>query len=46
VNEDSARRTDCLVETVVEQDAEILSKLCDDSPQLIKLNHEIGMDWV
>jgi phenylpropionate dioxygenase-like ring-hydroxylating dioxygenase large terminal subunit len=35
-----------LVETVVEQDADILGKLYADSPQHIKLNNEIGMDWV
>lgn len=35
-----------LVETVVEQDADILSKLYPNTPQQIKLNNEIGMDWV
>jgi phenylpropionate dioxygenase-like ring-hydroxylating dioxygenase large terminal subunit len=35
-----------LVDTVVEQDADILSKLYDDIPQHIRLNNEIGMDWV
>lgn len=32
--------------TVVEQDADILGKLYADSPQHIKLNNEVGMDWV
>ena len=32
--------------TVVEQDADILSKLYAKSPQNIKLNNEVGMDWV
>lgn len=35
-----------LVETVVEQDADILSKLYPNTPQHIKLNNEVGMDWV
>ncbi|MGG6270444.1 Rieske 2Fe-2S domain-containing protein [Leptolyngbya sp. AN03gr2] len=35
-----------LVETVVEQDADILEKLYSETPQHIKLNNEIGMDWV
>jgi phenylpropionate dioxygenase-like ring-hydroxylating dioxygenase large terminal subunit len=35
-----------LVATVVEQDADILSKLYADQPQKIKLNNEVGMDWV
>ncbi|MBE9062154.1 Rieske 2Fe-2S domain-containing protein [cf. Phormidesmis sp. LEGE 11477] len=35
-----------LVATVVEQDADILSKLYVDQPQKIKLNNEVGMDWV
>lgn len=35
-----------LVGTVIEQDADILSKLYADSPQKIKLNNETGMDWV
>ncbi|MGB7412563.1 MAG: (2Fe-2S)-binding protein, partial [Thermosynechococcaceae cyanobacterium] len=30
----------------VEQDAEILGKLYPDAPQQIKLNNEVGMDWV
>ncbi|MEL7330855.1 MAG: Rieske 2Fe-2S domain-containing protein [Cyanobacteria bacterium J06560_2] len=35
-----------LVATVIEQDADILTKLYPDSPQKIKLNNEVGMDWV
>lgn len=35
-----------LVEVVIEQDAEILGKIYPNSPQNIKLNNEIGMDWV
>nr|WP_199316918.1 hypothetical protein [Chroococcidiopsis sp. [FACHB-1243]] len=35
-----------LVEVVIEQDAEILSKLYTNTPQHIKLNNEVGMDWV
>lgn len=35
-----------LVATVVEQDTDILSKLYQDQPQKIKLNNEVGMDWV
>lgn len=35
-----------LVATVVEQDADILTKLYQDQPQKIKLNNEVGMDWV
>lgn len=31
---------------VVEQDANILNKIYSDAPQKIKLNNEIGMDWV
>jgi phenylpropionate dioxygenase-like ring-hydroxylating dioxygenase large terminal subunit len=31
---------------VVEQDAGILSKIYADAPQKIKLNNEVGMDWV
>lgn len=31
---------------VVDQDADILSKLYPDTPQKIKLNNEVGMDWV
>jgi phenylpropionate dioxygenase-like ring-hydroxylating dioxygenase large terminal subunit len=35
-----------LVATVIEQDADILGKLYLDQPQNIKLNNEVGMDWV
>ncbi len=35
-----------LVETVVEQDADVLGKLYANTPQHIKLNNEVGMDWV
>jgi phenylpropionate dioxygenase-like ring-hydroxylating dioxygenase large terminal subunit len=35
-----------LAETVVQQDADILGKIYPNSPQTIKLNNEIGMDWV
>ena len=35
-----------LVEVVIEQDTDILSKIYSDAPQKIKLNNEIGMDWV
>jgi phenylpropionate dioxygenase-like ring-hydroxylating dioxygenase large terminal subunit len=31
---------------VVEQDVDILGKLYPNSPQKLKLNHEVGMDWV
>ncbi len=31
---------------IVEQDAAILGKLYPDAPQKIKLNNEVGMDWV
>jgi phenylpropionate dioxygenase-like ring-hydroxylating dioxygenase large terminal subunit len=35
-----------LIDVVVEQDAKILSKIYANTPQRIKLNNEIGMDWV
>ncbi len=35
-----------LVTTVVQQDADILSRIYLDAPQKIKLNNEIGIDWV
>jgi phenylpropionate dioxygenase-like ring-hydroxylating dioxygenase large terminal subunit len=35
-----------LSKVVVEQDAAILNKIYTDAPQKIKLNNEIGMDWV
>jgi phenylpropionate dioxygenase-like ring-hydroxylating dioxygenase large terminal subunit len=31
---------------VVEQDTDILGKIYPDTPQKIKLNNEVGMDWV
>jgi phenylpropionate dioxygenase-like ring-hydroxylating dioxygenase large terminal subunit len=31
---------------VVDQDADILGKIYPDTPQKIKLNNEVGMDWV
>ncbi len=31
---------------VVDQDADILGKIYPDPPQKIKLNNEVGMDWV
>lgn len=31
---------------VIDQDADILNKLYPDTPQRIKLNNEVGMDWV
>ncbi|PZD75162.1 Aminopyrrolnitrin oxygenase PrnD [Acaryochloris thomasi RCC1774] len=31
---------------VVEQDTDILGKLYPDAPQKIRLNNEVGMDWV
>ena len=35
-----------LVNVVIEQDANILNKIYPNSPQKIKLNNEVGMDWV
>jgi phenylpropionate dioxygenase-like ring-hydroxylating dioxygenase large terminal subunit len=35
-----------LNQIVVEQDASILSKIYAHAPQKIKLNNEVGMDWV
>ncbi|AFZ37044.1 Rieske (2Fe-2S) iron-sulfur domain protein [Stanieria cyanosphaera PCC 7437] len=35
-----------LSKTVVEQDTNILNKIYADAPHKIKLNNEIGMDWV
>jgi hypothetical protein len=35
-----------LAGTVVHQDADILAKIYSESPQKIKLNNEVGMDWV
>jgi nitrite reductase/ring-hydroxylating ferredoxin subunit len=35
-----------LVDTVIQQDADILNKIYADAPQKVKLNNEVGMDWV
>ena len=35
-----------LLKVVIDQDADILSKIYPDTPQKIKLNNEVGMDWV
>jgi phenylpropionate dioxygenase-like ring-hydroxylating dioxygenase large terminal subunit len=35
-----------LVDTVIQQDADILHKIYVDASQKIKLNNEVGMDWV
>ncbi|HLO87562.1 MAG TPA: Rieske 2Fe-2S domain-containing protein [Nostocaceae cyanobacterium] len=35
-----------LAEVIVEQDADVLEKLYPNIPQKIKLNNEVGMDWV
>jgi hypothetical protein len=35
-----------LVDVVIEQDARILTKIYPHIPQRIKLNNEVGMDWV
>jgi phenylpropionate dioxygenase-like ring-hydroxylating dioxygenase large terminal subunit len=35
-----------LAEIIVEQDADILGKIYPDTPGQIKLNNEVGMDWV
>ncbi|MBW4472050.1 MAG: Rieske 2Fe-2S domain-containing protein [Stenomitos rutilans HA7619-LM2] len=35
-----------LAKVVVEQDSAILSKIYPHTPQRIKLNNEVGMDWV
>ena len=35
-----------LVGVVIEQDADILGKIYANTPQHIKLNNEVGMDWV
>lgn len=34
------------IDVVVEQDARVLGKIYPDIPQRIKLNNEVGMDWV
>lgn len=35
-----------LIDVVVAQDAQILSRIYPNTPQRIKLNNEVGMDWV
>jgi phenylpropionate dioxygenase-like ring-hydroxylating dioxygenase large terminal subunit len=35
-----------MVKVVVQQDADILGKIYPNAPQKIKLNNEVGMDWV
>jgi phenylpropionate dioxygenase-like ring-hydroxylating dioxygenase large terminal subunit len=35
-----------LIDVVVDQDAKILGKIYANTPQQIKLNNEVGMDWV
>lgn len=35
-----------LIDVIVDQDAKILSKIYANTPQRIKLNNEVGMDWV
>lgn len=35
-----------LVGVVIEQDVNILGKIYANAPKKIKLNHEVGMDWV
>jgi phenylpropionate dioxygenase-like ring-hydroxylating dioxygenase large terminal subunit len=35
-----------LAKVVIEQDSQILGKIYPNSPQKIKLNNEVGMDWV
>ena len=35
-----------MAKIVVEQDADILGKIYPNAPQKIKLNNEVGMDWV
>ncbi|WP_310410247.1 Rieske 2Fe-2S domain-containing protein [Chamaesiphon sp. OTE_8_metabat_110] len=35
-----------IIRVVIEQDAAILSKIYPGAPQKIKLNNEVGMDWV
>jgi phenylpropionate dioxygenase-like ring-hydroxylating dioxygenase large terminal subunit len=35
-----------LIDVIVEQDAKILGKIYPNTPQQIKLNNEVGMDWV
>ncbi|QLE57131.1 Rieske 2Fe-2S domain-containing protein [Nostoc sp. TCL26-01] len=35
-----------LIDVVIEQDAKILGKIYPNTPQQIKLNNEVGMNWV
>lgn len=35
-----------LIDAVVEQDARILSRIYPNASQRIKLNNEVGMDWI
>lgn len=35
-----------LAKVVIDQDSDILSKIYPNTPQKIKLNNEVGMDWV
>jgi phenylpropionate dioxygenase-like ring-hydroxylating dioxygenase large terminal subunit len=35
-----------LVDVVIDQDVDILGKIYPNAPQKIKLNNEVGMDWV
>ncbi len=35
-----------MAKVVVDQDADILSKIYPNTPQKIKLNNEVGMDWL
>lgn len=35
-----------LIDVVIEQDASILTKIYANTPQRVKLNNEVGMDWV
>ncbi len=35
-----------LIDVVIEQDAQILSRIYANTPQRIKLNNEMGMDWI
>jgi hypothetical protein len=35
-----------LIDIVVEQNAKVLGKIYANTPQIIKLNNEVRMDWV
>jgi phenylpropionate dioxygenase-like ring-hydroxylating dioxygenase large terminal subunit len=35
-----------LIDSVIQQDADILAKIYPAAPQKVKLNNEIGLDWV